>query len=69
MMGHASRAMTLDTYGDANADALTLHRHPSLRRVHWGASGLPCLEMTPEKDLDPRFENIVMKLIICARED
>ena len=22
MMGHASRAMTLDTYGDANADAL-----------------------------------------------
>lgn len=23
MMGHASRAMTLDTYGDANADALT----------------------------------------------
>jgi len=24
MMGHASRAMTLDTYGDANADALAL---------------------------------------------
>ena len=24
MMGHASRAMPLDTYGDANADALTL---------------------------------------------
>ncbi len=24
MMGHASRAMTLDTYGDANADALVL---------------------------------------------
>jgi integrase len=24
MMGHASRAMTLDTYGDANADALNL---------------------------------------------
>ena len=24
MMGHGSRAMTLDTYGDANADALTL---------------------------------------------
>ena len=24
MMGHASRAMTLDTYGDANADALSL---------------------------------------------
>ena len=24
IMGHASRAMTLDTYGDANADALTL---------------------------------------------
>jgi site-specific recombinase XerD len=24
MMGHASRAMTLDTYGDANADALNM---------------------------------------------
>jgi hypothetical protein len=24
MMGHASRAMTLDTYGDANADAISL---------------------------------------------
>ena len=24
MMGHASRAMTLDTYGDANADALVI---------------------------------------------
>ena len=24
MMGHGSRAMTLDTYGDANADALNL---------------------------------------------
>ena len=24
MMGHASRAMTLDTYGDANADALNV---------------------------------------------
>ena len=24
MIGHASRAMTLNTYGDANADALTL---------------------------------------------
>ena len=24
MMGHASIAMTLDTYGDANADALNL---------------------------------------------
>ena len=39
-----------------------------MRRVHWSASGLPCLEMTPEKDLDPRFENMVMKLIICAKE-
>ena len=24
MMGHSSRAMTLDTYGDANKDALTV---------------------------------------------
>ena len=24
MMGHASRALTLDTYGDANADAIII---------------------------------------------
>lgn len=46
----------------------TMHRHPALRRVHWAASGLPYLEMTPERDLDPRFENIVMKLNICERK-
>ena len=51
-----------------DAQGRTLHRHPAMRRVHWSASGLPCLEMTPEKDLDPRFENMVMKLIICAKE-
>lgn len=46
----------------------TLHRHPAMRRVHWAASGLPYLEMTPERDLDPRFENIVMKLTVCEKE-
>ena len=51
-----------------DAQGRTLRRHPAMRRVHWAASGLPYLEMTPEKDLDPRFANMVMKLIICEKE-
>jgi len=47
----------------------TMYRHPAMRRVHWGASGLPYLEMTPERDLDPRFENITMTLTVCAKEE
>lgn len=45
----------------------TLHRHPAMRRVHWGVSGLPYLEMTPERDLDPRFERITMRLTISGK--
>ena len=52
-----------------DANDKTLHRHPAMRRVHWAASGLPYLEMTPERDLAPEFENIMMKLTICAKED
>lgn len=51
-----------------DANDKTLHRHPAMRRVHWAASGLPYLEMTPERDLAPEFENIMMKLTICAKE-
>ena len=52
---------------DANGRAL--HRRPAMRRVHWASSGLPYLEMTPERDLDPQFENIVMQLTIRAKEE
>ena len=52
-----------------DARGRTLHRHPAMRRVHWAASGLPYLEMTPERDLDPRFASIVMKLSIRAKGD
>lgn len=51
---------------DANGRAL--HRRPAMRRVHWASSGLPYLEMTPERDLDPRWERIVMKLTVCPKE-
>lgn len=47
----------------------TMYRHPAMRRVHWGTSGLPYLEMTPERDLDPRFENITMTLTVCTKEE
>lgn len=51
-----------------DANGRTLNRRPAMRRVHWAASGMPYLEMTPEKDLDSRFANITMKLIICEKE-
>lgn len=52
-----------------DANGKTLHRRPAMRRVHWAASGLPYLEMTPERDLNPQFENIVMQLTIRAKEE
>lgn len=42
----------------------TLHRQPGIRRVHWAKTGLPYLEMTPERDLLPELEEITMKLVI-----
>lgn len=42
----------------------SLNRHPAMRRVHWGVCGLPYLEMTPERDLNPACEHITMELTI-----
>ncbi len=47
----------------------TLFRRPAMRRVHWAATGLPYLEMTPERDLDTRFERIVMKLTVTPKQE
>ena len=44
-----------------------LGRQPGLRRVHWGASGLPYLEMTPERDLRPGFERVNLRLIVDGK--
>lgn len=41
-----------------------LGRQPGIRRVHWAKSGLPYLEMTPERDLPEGREHVTMKLII-----
>lgn len=42
----------------------TLNRHPALRRVHWAASGLPYLEMTAERDLNPVLAQVMMTLTV-----
>ena len=47
---------------DANDRALG--RQPGVRRVHWGASGLPYLEMTPDRDLPPELERVTMELTV-----
>ncbi len=47
----------------------TLGRHPGIRRVHWAKTGLPYLEMTPQRDLAPEFAEITMKLVITSEKD
>ena len=42
----------------------TLQRQPGIRRVHWAKTGLPYLEMTPERDLPEGSENVTMELVI-----
>ena len=47
---------------DENGKALG--RKPGVRRVHWAATGLPYLEMTMERDLDPKFKNVILKITV-----
>ena len=47
-----------------DANGLALGRQPGMRRVHWAATGLPYLEMTEERDLDPRFKNVILKVTV-----
>lgn len=37
-------------------------RRMGLRRVHWGANGYPYLEMTAERDLNPKFKKVTLKI-------
>ncbi len=39
-------------------------RHAAVRRVHWNASGMPNLEMKPDDELNPKFANVSLKVII-----
>ncbi|MBW3093459.1 family 43 glycosylhydrolase [Bifidobacterium sp. 82T10] len=39
-------------------------RHTGIRRVHWAASGYPYLEMTPERDCDPRLRDVTLTVIV-----
>ncbi len=48
-------------HGDTQDDYL---RQPAMRRVHLAASGLPYLEMTPERDLNPELKKIKLHLEI-----
>ena len=42
----------------------TMGRRPGIRRVHWASTGLPYLEMTEERDLDPKYKNITLKVTV-----
>ena len=44
----------------------TLRRQPGIRRLHFAATGLPYLEMTPERDLAPGLERVEAKIVIEA---
>lgn len=39
-----------------------LGRYMGIRRVHWGASGYPYLEMTSEEDLDPNCSDVKLRV-------
>ena len=39
-------------------DPADIRRYPAFRTVHWDAEGLPRLDMTPERELDPSFSKI-----------
>jgi hypothetical protein len=41
-----------------------MHRQPGIRRVHWTKCGLPCLELTPEDDLNPALTDTELTLRI-----
>ena len=47
-----------------DAQGRTLQRRPAIRRVHWARTGLPYLEMTPERDLAPECERVSMTLTV-----
>ena len=49
------------SHGDREGDWL---RQPAVRRVHFGASGLPYLEMTPERDVSPGLEEVILTISI-----
>lgn len=42
----------------------TLGRRMGIRRVHWAATGYPYLEMTEERDLNPAFKKVDLKIKI-----
>lgn len=39
-------------------------RRMGIRRVHWTAEGLPCLDMTSERDLDPLNKNVSLDIVV-----
>lgn len=40
------------------SDSSDMRRYPAFRRVHWDAYGNPRLDMSPERELNPRFAEI-----------
>lgn len=47
-----------------DADDRMMHRQPGIRRVHWTKCGLPCLELTPDEDLNPDLTDTELTLTV-----
>lgn len=70
--GHNSFIKDLDSGDDLliyhavphDENEKTLGRYMGIRRVHWAANGYPYLEMTEERDLNPEFKKVNLKIII-----
>ncbi len=45
-------------------DDKALGRRPGIRRVHWAATGLPYLEMTPKRDIAVENRKVNLKIIV-----
>lgn len=70
--GHNSFVKDSDTGDDLmvyhavphDAQDRSLNRQPGIRRVHWASTGLPYLEMTPERDFPPEGDIVEMTIIV-----
>lgn len=46
----------------------SMGRYMGIRRIHWGSSGYPYLEMTAEKDLNPSLKKVTLTIEITENK-
>lgn len=47
---------------------MSMNRQPGIRRVHWATTGLPYLEMTPERDLVSCYADVTLTVHVKSRQ-